>query len=63
MSKVSGVSGAIRRFHNDEQGMEVLQAVLLVAVAALIGVVLKQVGSHLLNLAKDQASSTMTDAL
>ena len=43
---------ALRSFHNDEDGMETMQVVMLVALAAFVMIALNQWGDKILEWAK-----------
>ena len=46
MSKLIQFKNAVSKFHNDEEGMETLQVVLIVALAAIAGVAVYQFGGQ-----------------
>ena len=41
MSKFLSVKSALNRFHNDERGLEALQVVMIIAVAAIVMLLVK----------------------
>ena len=46
MSKLTQLKNAVSKFHNNEEGMETLQVVLIVALAAIAGVAVYQFGGE-----------------
>jgi len=46
MSKLTQLKNAVCKFHKDEEGMETLQVVLIVALAAIAGVAVYQFGGR-----------------
>jgi len=55
MSKLTTqFKNAVSKFHNDEEGMETLQVVLIVALAAIAGVAVYQFGGQASKWTKDQ---------
>lgn len=46
----------LRRFHNDEQGLEALQVVMIIAIAAMIMVAASTVGSEVVSWMKEKWS-------
>ena len=43
---ISQLNNSVRKFHNDEEGFEVLQVVLIVALAAIAGVAVYNFGGQ-----------------
>ena len=59
MSKLTQLKNSVCKFHNNEDGMETLQVVLIVALAAIAGVAVYQFGSQ----AKTWCQERVTDII
>ena len=57
MSKLTQLKNAVSKFHNDEEGMETLQVVLIVALAAIAGVAVYQFGSQAKNWCQERVKA------
>ena len=58
MSKLTAqIKNAVSKFHNDEEGMETLQVVLIVALAAIAGVAVYQFGGRATTWCKEQVEN------
>ena len=54
---ISQLNSSVRKFHNDEEGMETLQVVLIVALAAIAGVAVYQFGGRAVDWCKEQMNA------
>jgi hypothetical protein len=59
MNRINTSLKALQSFHNDEDGMETMQVVMLVALGAFIMIVLNQWGDKILEWAKGLVSDVV----
>ena len=52
----TNLTNLVRKFHSDEEGLEALQVVMIVAIAGMIMVAASTVGSQAVKLAKIELS-------
>ena len=50
----TNLTKSIRKFHNDEEGLEALQVVMIIAIAAVILVAAGTVGQSVVEFTKDK---------
>jgi hypothetical protein len=54
---LANLSASVRRFHEDEDGMETLQAVLIIAIAAIALIAVKELGERAKTWMNNQADT------
>jgi len=59
---ISQLNSSVRKFHNDEEGMETLQVVLIIALAAIAGVAVYQFGGKSVEWCNKQLGSLFEDS-
>jgi Flp pilus assembly pilin Flp len=54
---MSAINSLVRKFHSDEEGLEALQVVMIIAIAAVILVAAGTVGQSVVDFTKEKLNS------